>query len=472
MNISGSRYAPAKSAPDGEKDGNVQVAVNSIGDEDDVAEQQPASYRGIERRQKYGVIQKWTPTAFLLSYFVFSIALYTILSDYSRRAFWFLYLVIATLVAGATALEGYDGLTPLREARNAVAKTDGDGWKFKTADDALPTLNLIFDLDEQDVPDDFRTITDLADELTYPTDKVTINILRKLHDNTSATMDYVGYERPSSARILTIPAHSAASLSARVAYCLAVDAPNSASSITAVFGGGERPHPHAVRFAVERLIQDAKVDIVQGRSILVPSGGRFSLLQVLATLEYDMLNALLRPGRSITWGLNFPNQTNAYWRTNALRAAATATAIVPSDGMDLSFAAVSRNARTAHDLKVISYAPCPGTLGQFWSAQVHLARQTAVASVRYARLAFKGAFKGAFKRSKGQKSEAKAKWGFKKRFAIMYTLPIMRLVSHAIVQYFCMAWAILFTSAPTSTADFARTIYFPYPISEWLIILG
>ncbi|KAK5125519.1 hypothetical protein LTR85_000630 [Meristemomyces frigidus] len=451
----------AKSSRPGEK-GDASVRVSSMSDQEDNRENHPIPHeqRGSGRARKTGAIQRWTPTALLMSYFVFSIALYTILSDHSRKVFWFLYLAIATIVAGTTALEAYDGLTPLREARKAVAKADGDGWTFKTADEALPTLNLIFDFGDEEIPQDVRPITHLPEELMYPDHKVVVNILRKAN-GPSAAMDYIGHEKPSSAKVITIPTYAAASLSARVGYCLALDAPNTASSITAVFSGAQRPHPHAVRHAVERLLQDKKVDIVQGRNILVPRGGFFSRM---STLGNDMFSALLYPGRSVTWSLSVAQDTNSYWRTDALHAAVTASATVACDGMDLGFTAVARKARTAYDLKIISYAPGPTTVAQFWALQVHVARELAVATTRYSGLAFM--------RQKGEKSDAGNKWTLKTRFAVLWTLPIMRFVSHAIVQYFCMAWAILFTSAPNSTADFARTIYFPYPISIWLIVSG
>ncbi|KAK5135921.1 hypothetical protein LTR08_004379 [Meristemomyces frigidus] len=450
----------------GDKDRGVDVAVKSLHSIPDSEDHRPQdhqhSYETSGPIKKIGAIQRWTPTALILSYFVFSIALYTILNEYTRKVFWFLYLAIATIVAGTTALEAYDGLTPLRESRNAVAKADSAGWKFKTSDDDLPTLNLVFDLGDEDLPEDFRTITHLANEVMYPSHKVAINILRKAsRPSDPAAVDHVGDEKSSNSRIITIPLYATGSLSARVAYCLALDAPNAASSITAIYSGGQRPHPHAVRHAVERLLSDKKVDIVQGRSILVPHGGFFALL---ASLEYDMFDALLCPGRSLTWGLSYASDTNAYWRTDTLHAAVTASATVSGDGMDLGFTALARKARTAHDLKVVAYVSEPSTFTGLWKSQLRMARELAVATARYSHLAFL--------RQKGEKSEAGSKWTLKTRFAVLWTLPIMRLVSHAVVQYFCMAWAILFTSTPSSTVDFARTIYFPYPVSEWLMIGG
>ncbi|KAI7112601.1 hypothetical protein KC352_g35336, partial [Hortaea werneckii] len=176
----------------------------------------------------------------------------------------------------------------------------------------------------------------------------------------------------------------------------------------------------------------------------------------------------LMPGRSITWSLTYPGDSNTYWRTDSLRAAATASAVVSSDGKDLGFTALARKVRAAYDLKVIAYVAPPGGFKSFWHANTSWARQCSMATTRYTGLAFKGLFK----RHKGEQADANSKWTLKSRFAVLWTLPIMRIVSHSIVQYFCMAWAILFVDTPSSTADFARTIYFPYPISIWLIVGG
>lgn len=428
-----------------------------------VSEEQPLPSRNLVPKTKIGLIQKWAPTALVLSYFVFSIAFYTVLDDYSRKVFWFLYLAIGTIVAGTTCLEAYDALTPLREARNQVAKAEKDGWKFKTPDEELPTLNLIFDLGTQDVPGSFHEITQLLRGFTYPTRKIIVNLLRDGQDE--GMVDYITTDAASMARIITIPANAAASVPARVAYCLALDAPNTATSVTAIFTGEARPHPHAVRRAVERLVQDKKVDVVQGRSVMLSNGG---IIPVASSLEQDMLSALLSPGRSITWSLAHPTDSNAYWRTDSLRAAATTCAVVTSDGKDLGFTALSRKAKTAHDLKVIAYLPPPRGFVALWKYNTTMARQYAIATARYTKLAFQDLFK----RNRGEKPEPSTQWTLKSRFAVLWTLPIMRIVSHAIVQYFCMAWAILFVDTPDSTADFARTIYFPYPISEWLIVGG
>ncbi|KAI7352577.1 hypothetical protein KC354_g11933 [Hortaea werneckii] len=444
----------SKAHDDAEKGGYVDVAEN----EEQLQRPQP-----IAQPKRIGFIQRWTPTALLLSYFVFSIAFYTVLDDYSCKVFWFLYLAIGTIVAGTTCLEAYDGLTPLREARKAVAKAESDGWKFKTADEELPVLNLIFDLRSGDIAESFREIMQLLRGFTYPSSKVVINLLRTGYDLPAC--DYINNDISCVSRIITVPEYASASLSARVAYCLAVDAPSSATSISAVFSGNERPHPHAIRQAVERLVQDQKVDVVQGRTVMVSHGG---FTGMLASLQQDMFSALLMPGRSITWSLTYPGDSNTYWRTDSLRAAATASAVVSSDGKDLGFTALARKVKAAYDLKVIAYVAPPGGFKSFWHANTSWARQSSMATTRYTGLAFKGLFK----RRKGEQADASTKWTLKSRFAVLWTLPIMRIVSHAIVQYFCMAWAILFVDTPSSTADFARTIYFPYPISIWLIVGG
>ncbi|TKA56065.1 hypothetical protein B0A55_12752 [Friedmanniomyces simplex] len=443
-----------------EKRGILRLTVTSLPDDDHEAQndQSPRRASGVARTSR--ALQRWTTLALLASYFIFSVALYTLIPEPGLKVFWFFYLTLATLVAGVTALEAYDGLTPLREAREAIKKAGGNGGKPKTIDDQLPTLHLIFDAGQEDSLVDADSIMIMAEGLMYPENKVTITILRTSR-RPAPTLEYIGGNTSSSVKVLTIPVPASTSQSSRVAYCLALDSHVSAATITGVLAADERPHPDAARNAVERLIRDAKVDVVQGRDIKVPDG---SMLDSLISIEHDKTHALLKPGGSLTWGFSMPTGTNAYWRTDALRAAATATAIVPSDGVDLPFSALARNVRTVFDMRVIAYSSCAPTLASYCGEQVATARRLAIATTRYMSLAFK--------RHQPHAGRTDVEWNMKKRFAILHSLPISRLVAHATVQYFCIALALLFVKTPHSAADLARLIYLPFPVSEWFIAMG
>ncbi|KAK3113692.1 hypothetical protein LTR53_008781 [Teratosphaeriaceae sp. CCFEE 6253] len=447
-----------------EKRGSLRLTVSSLPSDTDGydggQQKEPLAPRPSGMASTSRALQDWTTPALMVSYFVFSTALYTLIPDGGRKVFWFLYLTVATLVAGITALEAYDGLTLLNEARKAIKKTDGVDGKFKTAEDQVPGLHLIFDAGQEDGLVDADSITCMADELVYPEDKVTITVLRTSGLMTP-TLDYIGNGKLHNLRVLTVPVTASTSAASRVAYCLALDSHQPAISITGLFAADERPHPHAARHAVEKLLQDAKIDIVQGRDIKVSTG---SFLDNLITIEHDLTHALCKPGGSLTWGFSMPTGTNAYWRTEALRAAATSTAIVRSEGLDLPYAALARNLRTVFDLKVISYSSCAPNLVAYCREQVALARRLAIATGRYTTLAFKRHRTGA--------EQTRAKWAPKKRFSVIYTLPLSRLVTHAILQYFCMSLALLCIATPHSAADLARTLYFPFPVSIWFVAIG
>lgn len=438
-----------------EKDTNYDVTVAAIPPR---VEQYRQQHDG-STASKAGLLNKWSPTALLVSYFVFSIALYTILPDTATKIFWFLYLTIATLVAGVTFLEAYDGLTPLRDARKAIAKSEADDGKWKVNEEELPFVDLVFDRTGDHAPlSAVAAVEQCVNELTYPRNKVRAFVL-------------VSDSRPSSpfdsshdaaANILPIPVYATSSLSSCLAYFFGQL--GSSATITAFFTGKQLPHPHAVRLAAERLSQDGKVDVVQGRSVFVPRTSRASVFASLACLEHDLNEAVLYPGRGETWGVNVPDGSNAYWRTDILRNAASSTAPVRSDGRDLGFAAVRNGARAKYDLRVSAHEPCARSFSQYWQRHTGIARQMLLATTRYTGLVFR--------RSSAKQDKEALQWTTKKRFGIIYMLPITCLASHAVCQYFSMALALLFTQTPRSTSEFARTVYFQYPVSEWLMVSG
>jgi hypothetical protein len=366
-----------------DKEGRASVEVRPIQTDFETSEQQ--SSRKSSTSASW-TIQDWTPTALLCSYFVFSIALYTILDDDDRKVFWFLYLTIATLVAASTALEAYDGLTPLREARKALKKASESDFKFTTKEEELPYLHLIFDLADSVPTGD---LSDVLDGLLYPQEKVAVSFLRiGPIAQRAPIIDYVGYDEPSSVRILTLPGSLATSLSARVAYCLSLDVPKAPAAITAVFRSNERLHPHAARLAAERFIENKKVEVVQGRTILVSQESKPGIISILSSIHQDSMNALLQPGRSLTWDLKLPNETNTYWRLDTLRAVVSASASITEDGFDLGFTALGRLSNVVFDLGIIAFAPGPKTTLDYLRALILNGRHQALATIRYTKLAY------------------------------------------------------------------------------------
>jgi len=172
----------------------------------------------------------------------------------------------------------------------------------------------------------------------------------------------------------------------------------------------------------------------------------------------------LKPGRGVSWTQPMPQETNVFWRTDVLRAAASSTALVSCDGMDLAYTAINKRDLVVYDGSVVSHRPCPPTIRSYLRRRASVARQAGRACFRYTKLAFQ--------RHRGQSEVGPSKWSIKKRLHVLYTLPGMRIVCHAILQYLCLAFAMLITTTPHSTVDLANLIYFRDPVCHWLIILG
>jgi hypothetical protein len=445
----------------GEKQGGVSFTAISLSDGDSEA-QAPEQTRHLQPIRQSRKLQTWTTVALMVSYFVFSIALYTLFNHAARKAFWFVYLSVATVTAAITALEAYDGLTPLREARKAIKKTDNADAKFKVAEDQLPTLHLIIDAYDAESAEEIDDVACFCNDIAYPDDRVVTTILQgQTNGESTPSLEYVGEPVPEAVRLLSVPASATATLSSRVAYCLLIDPNASSSTLTAVLRSSGRPHPHSVRHAVEKLAQEAKIDVVQGRNVQATNG---TPIGGLASVQHDLTHGLLHPGRCLTWGLSVGGDVDSFWKTDVLRAAATAGALHSTEGLDLPYSALAQNARTVYDLRVISYSPCPDSWTGYWSQRVSSARQMAVASIRHTSLAFK--------RYRPAEGESNLRWSVKTRVALLYQLLLSRLAAHAVLQYFSMALALLFTRTPHSAADVARLIYFPYPVSVWFVCIG
>jgi hypothetical protein len=386
-------------------------------------------------------ILRWSPRIFMLSYFTFSISIYTMLPEEATKVFWFLYLTIGTFLAGTTLLEAYDGLSLLKLARKAVAKAAKSGWKD---DDKLPYVELIV---EETATGGYERVRGLRDTIIYPEDKIRVTVLPNLGDDT-ALFNHLCYHQDQQAGPLP--------------------------EITAVFRANQSPHPHAVRHAVDRLTTDKKIDVLQSRSVLTwPTGVSFfrAVYSSLASLQHDAIYGLILPGRTVTWGLPVSYGTALFGRTAALQNAMRAMGGTSprQNGVALAFSALSQNTKAAYDMSVITFTECPSSIIGTSRLQTREAVQWA-ASTNFLSLAFTKAKTTATATEKAE--TAIPSRTFKQRFCIVYTLLLTRLASHAVLQYLSLSLALLFTKAPSSAAEFSTLIFFPYTISLWLIVSG
>ncbi|KAK4964438.1 hypothetical protein LTR66_012285 [Elasticomyces elasticus] len=402
------------------------------------------------------VTRDWTPNALVISYLVFSISLYTLFTPPVLKAFWFLYLTISTYIAAVTTLEAFDSLTPLQDARKALRKVEEKEWEFATAEGDLPCLDLVINADaSQNIVLDH--VHSMLERVVYPRDKLQVTVFYNetvVAENLDGQLSDIRAKH-SAVRLIQAPRTGTVSMSTNIKHLLSL---GSSSEITAFFECGQYPHPLGPRWAVERLVQDEKADIVQGRRVL--SSWSSTVLSSLLSIEHDMIYAVSQPGRAAMWGFGVFNGSNGYWRTSVLQNAVTTCETPAVDGLDLGFRAFSKGAVTVHDMNVIAYESGPTTVRTYWTTHVASARQWALASARYTKLAFTRTPKGRRKRD------------IKSRLGILSMLLLDRLGAHAIVQYFCMALGLLFTRTPRSPLDLAYLIYLPYDISIWLIVAG
>lgn len=88
-------------------------------------------------------IQDWTPLLLVVSYFVFSTAMYTFCTQTVISMFWFFYLSANFYIAGSTVLEAFMSLTPCRNARRVMRQFSINKWDFPTPDSELLLLDLV-----------------------------------------------------------------------------------------------------------------------------------------------------------------------------------------------------------------------------------------------------------------------------------------------------------------------------------------
>lgn len=402
---------------------------------------QPAS--GHKPNAMLTALWRWSPAIFMVSYLVFSISIYTLSPRDAVKVLWFLYLSIGTLLAGIALLETYDGLSLLAEGRKTTLKKAQSGW---TDDSSLPHIELI--LDDEDGTGNERVLA-LRESILYPQDKMRITLLPDHGDDAALVNHLCNVQDRQSGPI---------------------------PEYTAVFRAQHSPHPHALRHAVARLGSDAKIDILQSRSVLVwPSGDTLirAIYSSLATFNHDATYGLILPGRTVTWGLPVSHGSAVYGRTAALQNAFRALKDPSSrhNGPTLAFSAYEQNIRAAYDLSVITYTTCPETLLGCSRFQIQTAAEW-VSCLPYARLVFTKPKQSTTTSLEKSNSSPKTTRTLKQRTSILFTLLLARFGSHAILQYFCLALALLFSETPHSTADFSKLIFFPYHISIWLIVSG
>ena len=400
------------------------------------------------------LIQEWTPFLLVVSYFVFSISLYTICSQKWMKAFWFIYLCTNTYIAGATVVEALQSLGPEKEARKAVRNIVQKNWTFPTPDSELLILDLIIVAylpNEQDII--LGRIHYAINKIVYPRDKIRINVVY----NTPETMEPLESEmnrlaeKHSHLRVIKVP--NSQSKAENVNYFCTLD---TGADVIAIFDCDHYTHPYSPRWAVERFIADPKIDTVQGRCVVFNADSAF--LAAMIAVEFDKIYAVSHPGRAEMFGFGLFCGSNGYWKASLLRELKMDSSMMTED-IDSALRAFGRGAKVVHDYNVTSYELAPVTLQAFWKQRLRWAQGWAQASVKHVNLVW------------NRTDEGRPKRELKQRFGLLSLLYIRESSYYLVTQYLCLVISVVITQFPKSGSQLVTLVFFQYPVAYWLFIL-
>ncbi|TKA49885.1 hypothetical protein B0A49_12850, partial [Cryomyces minteri] len=399
-------------------------------------------------------LEDLTPFLFVLSYFVVSVSLYIVLPDSIITIFWFVFLATNFYIAASVVTEAFLSVAPCRDARKAVCRIQERGWVFPTADDQLYTLDIVIVAylpNEKDIIID-RTLYAL-NEIIYPRDKLRINIVY----NTPKPIEPLETElfnlteKYSNLRVIKV--QNSTSKADNLNHFFTI---NTGSDVMAIFDTDHYPHPYGPRWAMERFHSNKKIDIVQGRCIVLNAGD--SLLAGMIAVEFDKIYAVSHPGRAAMWGFGLFCGSNGYWRTDLLREHKMDGEMLTED-IDSALRAFKKGCVAVHELNAVSYELAPITLASFWKQRLRWAQGWAQASTKHVVLTWNKAHEG-------------RRRSFVMRFGVLSLLLIRELSYYLVTQYTCLVFSLVVLHFPKTPAGLGRLVFFQYPLSEWLFIIS
>lgn len=399
-----------------------------------------------------GFVKEWTPFSLVFSYFVFSTCLYMLCNAKLVSVFWFIYLISNFYIAGSTVIEAIMSITPCRDARKALTKVKKNNWVFPTPEPLLPFLDLVtvaYLPNEKDIIMD--RIRYAVDEIVYPRDRIRINIVY----NTPIPIEPLESEMQELAtvyphlRVIKVPGSTSKADNLNYFFTIKTE-----SDVIAVFDCDHYPHPCGPRWAAERFMSDQAIDIVQGRCVIFNTTASF--LSAMIAVEFDKIYAVSHPGRAATWGFGLFTGSNGYWRSTLLRDLKMRGQMLTED-IDSSLRAVSRGAKTVHDMNVVSYELAPTTFKSFWNQRLRWAQGWAQASVEHAVLIVNKPAHGAR--------------NLMQRLGLVSLLVVRELSYYMVTQYCCLIAAILILDFPKTSSAFVHVLFFQYPVAYWLFVI-
>ncbi|CRG83014.1 putative mannan synthase 3 [Talaromyces islandicus] len=402
-------------------------------------------------------VQDWTPFFLVLSYFVFSITVYMNATSSIIAVFWFVYLMTNTYIATATVVEAVTSMGSFTDAQKALAKVAKNNWKFPTADSDLLKLDIIIVAylpNEQDIVMD--RVHYLLQEIVYPRDKLRINLIYNTPYEIQPLEDelrQLALQYPDNLRIIKVP--NSTSKADNINYYCAMDGID--ADVSAIFDCDHYPHPYAARWAMERFVKDSKVDIVQGRCVVLNAND--NLMTSMIGVEFDKIYAVSHPGRAAMFKFGLFCGSNGYWRTSLLRELKMDDSMLTED-IDSALRAFGSGAYAVHDINVTSFELAPVTMSAFWKQRLRWSQGWIQASIRHMHLIWS--------RSPDPSKTRTAR----QRFGILSLLLIRELSYYLITQYLCLVLSIVIVRFPQSGHDLYNLLFFQYPVAWWLFMFS
>jgi cellulose synthase/poly-beta-1,6-N-acetylglucosamine synthase-like glycosyltransferase len=408
---------------------------------------------GDVKKRVSAFLLDWTPFLLVVSYFWFSVCLYSLSPQKLIAIFWFLYMITNFYIASITVLEALLSLTPYRDSRKAIIKEQEKNWEFPTPDDELLILDILI---VAYLPNEKDIIMDHAiyalEKIIYPKHLIRVNILYNTPDPIEPLESQLNQlpEKYSHARVFKVPGSK--SKADNLNYFFSLD---TGSDVIAIFDCDHFPHPYGPRRAVEDFLADTAIDIVQGRCVIFNSTASF--LASMIAVEFDKIYAVSHPGRSAMFGFGLFCGSNGFWRASLLRRLKMDDSMLTED-IDSALRAISEGAKIIHNINVTSYELAPTNWSSFWKQRLRWAQGWAQASVRHSKLAFNSSTDGVLKRS------------FRNRLGLFSLLFIREWSYYLVTQYTCLVFSMLIINFPKSVSALGRLIFFQFPLSEWFFI--
>lgn len=129
-----------------------------------------------------------------------------------------------------------------------------------------------------------------------------------------------------------------------------------------------------------------------------------------------------------------------------------------TEDIDSALRALSQGAVCIHSPNVISYELAPTTFHSFLKQRLRWAQGWTQASYRHCVLSYR-------------KSPHKQR-NMLTRFGLLSLLVIREFSYYLVSQYTCLMISFLITGFPTSGMELKNLVFFEFPASEWLFIIG